>query len=79
MPGAGFKRQARVWRAMARKMIEKPFQMVKERMQNGAASSCFAQKELEMWMQSSERDPEYETLIKNVAGISYAGKVAKPR
>ncbi|KAF8560444.1 cytochrome P450 [Imleria badia] len=72
MPGAGFKRQARVWRAMSRKMIEKPFQMVKERMENGTASSCFAQKELETWMQSSERDPEYETLIKNVAGISYA-------
>lgn len=75
MPGAGFKRQARVWRAMSRAMIEKPFQMVKERMENGTASSCFAQKELEMWMESSERDPEYETLIKNVAGISYAGKV----
>ncbi|KAF8140168.1 cytochrome P450 [Boletus edulis] len=72
MPGAGFKRQARVWRGMAREMIEKPFQMVKERIENGAPSSCFAQKELEMWMQSSKRDPEYETLIKNVAGISYA-------
>jgi cytochrome P450 len=72
MPGAGFKRQARVWRAKTREMIEKPFQMVKERMANGTASSCFAQKELEMWKQSSERDPGYETLIKNVAGISYA-------
>jgi DNA primase len=79
MPGAGFKRQARVWRAMAREMIERPFRMVKERMENGTASSCFTQKELEMWMQSSECDPEYETLIKNVAGISYAGKVAKLR
>ncbi|KAF9240868.1 cytochrome P450 [Melanogaster broomeanus] len=72
MPGAGFKRQARVWRAATRAMIDKPFQMVKERMASGAVFPCFAQDELAMWMQSSERDPEYETLIKNVAGISYA-------
>ena len=77
MPGAGFKRQARVWRAKARAMIDKPFQMVKERMESGTACSCFAQNELEKWIQSSKRDPAYETLIKNVAGISYAGKVAK--
>ncbi|KAF9229392.1 cytochrome P450 [Gyrodon lividus] len=72
MPGAGFKRQARAWRIATRSMIDKPFQMVKERMASGTAFPCFAQNELEMWMQSSERDPAYETLIKNVAGISYA-------
>jgi len=72
MPGAGFKRQARIWKAVTREMIDKPFQMVKERIKNGTACPCFAQNELEKWMQSSERDPAYENLIKNVAGISYA-------
>ncbi|KIJ68344.1 hypothetical protein HYDPIDRAFT_82083 [Hydnomerulius pinastri MD-312] len=72
MPGAGFKRQARAWRAVTRAMIDKPFQMVKERMATGTAAPCFAQKELEMLMQSGQADPTYETLIKNVAGISYA-------
>ncbi|KAF8844010.1 cytochrome P450 [Paxillus ammoniavirescens] len=73
IPGAEFKRQARAWRVATRSMIDKPFQMVKDRMAGGTAIPCFAQSELEMWMQSSERDPAYETLIKNVAGISYAG------
>ncbi|KAH7883679.1 cytochrome P450 [Phlebopus sp. FC_14] len=72
MPGAGFKRQARIWRQATRAMIDKPFQMVLDRMANGTAVPCFAQKELEIWMQTSDRDPRYEALIKNVAGISYA-------
>lgn len=68
-----------MWKAVTREMIDKPFQMVKERIQNGTACPCFAQNELEKWMQSSKRDPAYENLIKNVAGISYAGMVLQFR
>ncbi|KAH7931093.1 cytochrome P450 [Leucogyrophana mollusca] len=71
VPGAGFKRQARAWRTVTRAMIERPFQMVKDRMANGTAVPCFAQKELEKWSQTGQ-DSEHEDIIKNVAGISYA-------
>ena len=73
MPGAHFKRQAFAWRKLTRAMIDKPFQAVKERMANGTAISCLAQKELEELQQSANSDPDYEDIIKNVAGISYAG------
>ncbi|KAG0708961.1 cytochrome P450 [Suillus ampliporus] len=72
MPGANFKRQALVWRKMTRAMVDKPFQAVRERMASGTAIPCFAQKELEKLQQSANPDPDYETTIKNVAGISYA-------
>lgn len=74
MPGARFKRQALAWRKLTVAMIDKPFQAVRERMANGTATPCFAQKELEELQQSANPDPEYEDTIKNVAGISYAGR-----
>ncbi|KAH7911946.1 cytochrome P450 [Hygrophoropsis aurantiaca] len=70
VPGADFKRQARIWRTVTRAMIDKPFRMVKDRMADGTAVSCFAQKELEKCMQTGQ-DSRYEDIIKNVAGISY--------
>lgn len=73
MPGAHFKRQALIWRKMTKNMIDRPFQAVRERMANGTAIPCFAQKELEKLEQDANSDPDYETIIKNVAGISYAG------
>jgi hypothetical protein len=73
MPGANFKRQALIWRKKARAMIDEPFQAVRERMANGTAIPSFAQKELEKLQQDVNLDPDYETTIKNVAGISYAG------
>ncbi|KAG1867957.1 cytochrome P450 [Suillus subalutaceus] len=72
MPGANFKRQALIWRKKTRAMIDQPFQAVRERMANGTAIPCFAQKELEKLQQGVHSDPDYETTIKNVAGISYA-------
>jgi len=72
MPGAHFKRQALIWRKMTKNMIDRPFQAVRERMANGTAIPCFAQKELEKLEQDANSDPDYETIIKNVAGISYA-------
>lgn len=72
MPGADFKRQALIWRKMTKAMIDRPFQAVRERMANGTAIPCFAQKELEKLQQDVNSDPDYETIIKNVAGISYA-------
>ncbi|OJA10779.1 hypothetical protein AZE42_00271 [Rhizopogon vesiculosus] len=73
IPGAHFKRQALIWRKLTRAMIDKPFQAVRERMANGTAISCFAQKELEELQQRANPDPDYENTIKNVAAISYAG------
>ncbi|KAG1761924.1 cytochrome P450 [Suillus occidentalis] len=72
MPGANFKRQALIWRKKTRAMIDQPFQAVRERMANGTAIPCFAQKELEKLQQDPNPNSDYETTIKNVAGISYA-------
>ena len=32
VPGAGFKRKAREWRALSRAMLERPFEMVRRNM-----------------------------------------------
>jgi len=74
MPGANFKRQALIWLKKTRAMIDQPFQAVRERMEDGTAIPCFAQKELEKLQQDPNLNSDYETTIKNVAGISYAGR-----
>lgn len=40
-PGAGFKRKAAVWRAKMEEFVDKPYEMVLERMRSGATVPCF--------------------------------------
>ncbi|TFY73854.1 hypothetical protein EWM64_g10158 [Hericium alpestre] len=71
LPGTGFKRQAKEWRKYSRAMLDRPFEMVQERMRNGTAKPCFATAELENWNKSGQ-DPAHKIMIQNVAAISYA-------
>ena len=71
LPGASFKREAAKWRRATRAMIDQPFQMVKDRIADGKVKPSFTSRELESW-QHAGGNPTQETLIKNVAGISYA-------
>ncbi|ETW86402.1 cytochrome P450 monooxygenase 63 [Heterobasidion irregulare TC 32-1] len=73
-PGASFKKQSRQWRRASRAMIDRPFDMVRQRMESGTAKPCFTTSELDEWVKSG-RDPEYARLIKGVAGTSYAAGV----
>ncbi|THG97275.1 hypothetical protein EW026_g4689 [Hermanssonia centrifuga] len=40
-PGAGFKRKAIQWRAKMEEFVDRPYQLVKERMKDGTAVPCF--------------------------------------
>ncbi|KAI0701720.1 cytochrome P450 [Earliella scabrosa] len=40
-PGAGFKRKAIAWKAKMEEFVDKPFEFVKARMQDGTATPCF--------------------------------------
>ncbi|ETW81852.1 cytochrome P450 monooxygenase 12 [Heterobasidion irregulare TC 32-1] len=70
MPGAGFQKQAREWRKNSLAMINKPYEMVKQKMASGTAVPCFTTLELEEWNRTGQ-DAEHEILIKQVAAISY--------
>jgi hypothetical protein len=89
MPGASFKRQARVWHRLAREVLESQFNIVKENMVSqstryvhrywqdvqakGTAVSCVASRELEKWTESDQSADE-EEVIKNITAIAYAGQ-----
>ena len=90
MPGASFKRQARVWHCLAREVLESQFNIVKENMVSwspryihwcwqdlqakGTAVSCIASHELETWIESDKRTGE-EEVIKNITVIAYTGQL----
>lgn len=40
-PGAGFKRKAIQWKAKMEEFVDRPYELVKERMRNGTAVPCF--------------------------------------
>ncbi|KAK1232695.1 hypothetical protein PQX77_004171 [Marasmius sp. AFHP31] len=69
-PGAAFKRQAMKWREWTDEMVNRPFELVKLRMAEGTASSCFTASELESLL--SGDSGEKEKTIRNVAATSYA-------
>ncbi|PCH33770.1 cytochrome P450 [Wolfiporia cocos MD-104 SS10] len=71
LPGAEFKRKALEWRKLSLGMLNKPFEMVKERVSRGTAVPCFTAAELEKWLQSGQ-DSEHEALIRDVAATAYA-------
>ncbi|KAF9812881.1 hypothetical protein IEO21_05932 [Rhodonia placenta] len=74
MPGSGFKRRAFEIRDVVRKMLDTPYEMVKDAMKSGTASPCLTATLLEEVL--SERAPtrEDEDDIKGTAGVLYGGK-----
>ncbi|EMD42231.1 hypothetical protein CERSUDRAFT_110763 [Gelatoporia subvermispora B] len=71
-PGAKFKRLAAEWRTLNQEMVNKPFDMVKERVLSGNSTTpSITAAEIENWLQSGQ-DSEREQLIRNIGGIVYA-------
>ncbi|RDB29524.1 hypothetical protein Hypma_015428 [Hypsizygus marmoreus] len=70
LPFASFKRQAYEWRKSVRDMVNRPFEMIKDQMQEGTAAPCFVAQELEK--RATGSDFEDEDIIKNVAATAYA-------
>ncbi|KAI0650117.1 cytochrome P450 [Trametes meyenii] len=67
-PGAGFKKDAVVWRKTLNEMCDKPHDWVKARMADGTNVPNFTSTHLE-----GDITPEREELIKNVASSFYSG------
>ncbi|TFK48004.1 cytochrome P450 [Heliocybe sulcata] len=69
-PGAEFQRKALRWKAFMKDMLNKPFEAVKDDMQQGRAVSSIAATMLQEISQDDEEHSEY--IIKAVGGASYA-------
>ncbi|OCH93180.1 cytochrome P450 [Obba rivulosa] len=72
MPGASFQKKARVWRQMARDMIEIPYRNVQRSYDRGCAASCVTTSLISQQQQLTEGDKDAE-LIKGIAGVLYVG------
>lgn len=75
MPGAGFKTKAKEWRKLSQAMINVPYDMVKEKFENGTAVPCFVSTCLEQNAASAaagKGETLTEELIKDSAAVSYA-------
>ncbi|KAJ8456436.1 hypothetical protein ONZ45_g18720 [Pleurotus djamor] len=70
-PGAEFKRLANGWSQLNHQLVYRPLEDVKEKIRQGIAKPSVAQSMLES--APDEIGPEYETLVRNCAGIAYAG------
>ncbi|TFK48005.1 cytochrome P450 [Heliocybe sulcata] len=69
-PGAEFQRKAIRWKALMKDMLNKPFQVVKDGMQQGRAMSSIAATMLQEVSPDDEEHGEY--VIKAVGAASYA-------
>ncbi|KIJ29550.1 hypothetical protein M422DRAFT_269085 [Sphaerobolus stellatus SS14] len=72
VPGASFKRKARVWRKALTDMSEVPYQHVKLTMANGTAIPSFTSSHLEALASKMDVPPDAEQVIKNTAGVRFA-------
>ncbi|KAL1711116.1 cytochrome P450 [Schizophyllum commune] len=66
VPGAGFKRQARVWRPLYGRMVDAPFEFVKDALKSQSAEPSFVAKAL-----SAATSKEQEEIIKHAAGSMF--------
>ncbi|KAK7463681.1 hypothetical protein VKT23_007024 [Stygiomarasmius scandens] len=71
LPGASFKRLASQWRALTLEMLNRPFDMVKQKMRDGTVSPSIVASELED-IASGRAPHENERILKNVAATTYA-------
>ncbi|KAF8168808.1 cytochrome P450 [Mycena galopus ATCC 62051] len=74
MPGAGFQRQAAIWRRDAVDLVEAPFDIIKQRMRNGTASSSVGSRALAGLEEHPTESYIYDMqVLKNVLAIIYVG------
>ncbi|KIJ46973.1 hypothetical protein M422DRAFT_249252 [Sphaerobolus stellatus SS14] len=73
VPGASYKRQARVWKKYILDMAELPFQHVKAKMANGTVQSSLTSTHLETLAENKDVPADAEEVIKNTAAIIFAG------
>ncbi|KAJ7750432.1 cytochrome P450 [Mycena maculata] len=71
-PGAGFKRKAKVWRALNDVMRTKPFIAAKTAWENGSGSPCVAASMLDELPDGEQRGVEEEVAM-NASAVAYAG------
>ncbi|OSX56954.1 hypothetical protein POSPLADRAFT_1158493 [Postia placenta MAD-698-R-SB12] len=71
MPGSGFKSRAFEIRDLVRKMLDTPFEMVKDAMKSGTASPCLTATLLEEVLSKRAPTAEDEDDIKGTAGVLY--------
>jgi len=72
VPGAGFKKQAKIWEATSQRLVEDQFATVKNAMKAGTAKSCIVTDHLEENLHGANID---EYVIKDMAAIAYAAGV----
>ncbi|KAI9067057.1 cytochrome P450 [Trametes sanguinea] len=72
-PGAGFKKQARIWHAAVDKLFNDPYTVCQERIAVGQLGECAAKGMIEAFGKHPD-DPEYtHTVIKSTLGSLYVG------
>ncbi|KIJ28821.1 hypothetical protein M422DRAFT_189274 [Sphaerobolus stellatus SS14] len=73
VPGASFKKQARIWRKYILDMADLPFEHVKAQMANGTAQPSFTSTHLERLAATNDAPADAEQVIKNTAAVIFAG------
>jgi len=71
LPGGGFKRKARELRTICHRMLDLPFEHVKQQMKDGIAKPCVTAHMLEQLQAGDPALDEY--LIKTTAGVIWVG------
>ncbi|KAK7441384.1 hypothetical protein VKT23_016632 [Stygiomarasmius scandens] len=69
LPGAGFKRKAKVWSQYAFDLKDKPWEKIKSSIKAGNTPACFVTENLEKF----NGDKEMEEVIKNCSAVAYLG------
>jgi len=72
VPGAGFQKQARIWKGLCDSFRTVPFEDVKRRVAEGTVTQCLVARLLEIRERSEDPDMD-EYLIKSTAGVIYLG------
>ncbi|KIJ39738.1 hypothetical protein M422DRAFT_257332 [Sphaerobolus stellatus SS14] len=73
VPGASFKKQARIWRKYILDMADLPFEYVKTQMANGTAQPSFTSTHLERLAATNDAPADAEEVIKNTAATIFSG------
>ncbi|KAI0094959.1 cytochrome P450 [Irpex rosettiformis] len=70
-PGAGFQREARVWKRYAMKMLHEPFEMVKHQVEIGVAPDCVAGSLLETMVKGAKDTGYMESVARGALASMY--------
>lgn len=68
-PGAGFKRQARIWRRTFMDLVDRPYAFVQQQIRQGISNPSFVS---ELLLQENI-DEEFESMIKWSSASLYSG------